>query len=86
MGAAETIIDLCVPMRMKPFTKILANWLNNDFMGMCKKRKLHPSTCGISPEEFADLVGLHYIGLLSRDETRVALHARLEKLWPSAKL
>jgi Asp-tRNA(Asn)/Glu-tRNA(Gln) amidotransferase B subunit len=64
----------------KPFKKVLANWLLNTFQGMCKKRELHPSTCGISPEEFGQVIMLHYIGVFNKDETKSILEKRLDQI------
>ena len=66
-------------IQLKPFNKVLANWLINDFMAMCKKRKITPATSGISPLEFGTLIKFHHEGLIDRKKVRMMLEKWLDE-------
>jgi Asp-tRNA(Asn)/Glu-tRNA(Gln) amidotransferase B subunit len=63
---------------LKPFNKILCNWLTNDFKGLLKKYGLEIDDCGIDPNDFFFLVKLHSVGVLTKKELREILEHRLK--------
>ena len=65
----------------KPFEKVLANWLNNDFRGLLKRYKLTIDNCGISPQDFSLLVRLVNCEILSKEELIDILETRLKYIF-----
>ena len=63
---------------MKPYSKVLANWLTNDFQGMLNKRKLTIKNCGIEPEDFGFLVQMVRCGLIEKERLREILEKKLD--------
>lgn len=58
--------------------KKVANWMLNEFSGICRKAGTTIPTCGVSPQDFANLLLLHEGSLLSRDEVKKVLSGWVE--------
>lgn len=62
-----------------PTPKKVANVLLNDFMGILKKHKVTVENCGISPEDFGDLIKLYELEIIDKKKVREILENRVIK-------
>jgi Asp-tRNA(Asn)/Glu-tRNA(Gln) amidotransferase B subunit len=60
------------------FYKTLANFLNNDLQGQCKKHKIPIESC-FTPEEFGSLIWLFHKEWYNRNEVREIIKRRVEE-------
>lgn len=57
----------------KPWPAFVASFMLNDMAGMCKKRGVSVSDCGVSSEELQLLLRMNFDGHIDRKTTRETL-------------
>lgn len=67
------------------FNRFLANWIINDFTGLCKKHKTTVPTCGIQPSTTLMLCALVYEKHLTKKEARKMMEDYLENFISSPR-
>jgi Asp-tRNA(Asn)/Glu-tRNA(Gln) amidotransferase B subunit len=64
---------------MKTFNQFVSGFFLNDFLGICKKERVKVDQCGIDPEDLSYLLGLNYIGVINKDQTKQIISNRIKR-------
>lgn len=65
---------------IKPFERVVANLLINDFRALLKKHKLTVDTCGVSADDFSVLARFYQLKIIDKKQVVKILADRLEEV------